>query len=809
MLGHFLATSQAFSDQVRRRRFLRPGQRRAAIVDLRRLSLFVVISCCGITSLWGADVHLRNRLTVHGKLHVMDSLPHRIDLKAEKQTTDADDPSPRNICCVDIDWKRVYFPYSLRLAPDHSREQHVTTPHPVRFALPHAAQHAGQLSSNAFKSVLEADPFSEFGLRRVTAETHPTPVHVFQAITEVTPRHVIVESSNCQWCLGMALKTIPIETLDKLLKRQLQWDDLDARLALVRFYVQADFLPKALEELALIKADFPDKAHLIEKRSEDVMDSCHREIQRMLDQCASAGQYGRAAEYLDWLATQPINETIRQDIFQHTKSDEETRRFIENVKCRLIDLETKITDSNQRALIGELNSEICEQLDLESLARLDAFQQAELDKQVRPDQRLSLAHSGWILGSAGAIPDLDQTLKLWVARKLILANVRDDEFVSDDELTEKLHVTETLSPHALQNLIELLPPLLEAPVSEPGCPTRVHTSSGNGARYSVILPAEYSPHHSYPLLIALRSAHRSIDETLALWSGSRENPGLGNHRGYIVISPDCGQSDAETFSYSSEVRQIVLDCLIDARKRYAVDSDRVFLAGHGAGADAAFEIGLAHPDEFAGVLPVGGTASSHCSYIAENACFTAWHVIGQGIDSKGTRDISSDRIFEKMMKPGRKPNFMLVEYLGRDGESATDEISNLFDWMDLHVRPAPPKQFNVCTLSRSNNRFFWVTAERLPRDYQLPLPRKSSTRIVPMQIELSVTPGNTIYLKSSADSHSLRLTPDLVDFQKRLVVRVSGDAVFSGFVKPRIKYMLEELRNRGDRKRLPLAVLAI
>ena len=46
--------------------------------------------------------------------------------------------------------------------------------------------------------------------------------------------------------------------------------------------------------------------------------------------------------------------------------------------------------------------------------------------------------------------------------------------------------------------------------------------------------------------------------------------------------------------------------LRDARKRYAIDSDRVFVAGQLAGGEMAWDFGLAHPDLFAGVVAISG-----------------------------------------------------------------------------------------------------------------------------------------------------------------------------------------------------------
>ena len=51
--------------------------------------------------------------------------------------------------------------------------------------------------------------------------------------------------------------------------------------------------------------------------------------------------------------------------------------------------------------------------------------------------------------------------------------------------------------------------------------------------------------------------------------------------------------------------------LRDACKRFSIDIDRVFLSGHSMGGDAAWDIGLAHPDLWAGVIPIVAAADKY------------------------------------------------------------------------------------------------------------------------------------------------------------------------------------------------------
>ena len=48
----------------------------------------------------------------------------------------------------------------------------------------------------------------------------------------------------------------------------------------------------------------------------------------------------------------------------------------------------------------------------------------------------------------------------------------------------------------------------------------------------------------------------------------------------------------------------MLNSLRDACRRFSVDSDRVFISGHSMGGDAAWDLGTAHPDLWAGMIPI-------------------------------------------------------------------------------------------------------------------------------------------------------------------------------------------------------------
>ena len=222
------------------------------------------------------------------------------------------------------------------------------------------------------------------------------------------------------------------------------------------------------------------------------------------------------------------------------------------------------------------------------------------------------------------------------------------------------------------------------------------------------------------------------------------------------------------------------------------------------GADAAFDLGMSHPDEFAGVIPIGGDCVLYPKATYLNGRHTAWYVVGHGFDGD-QRDPAGNGLFDDIFKRGAQFDFMLVEYLGRGLDGYLEEVPKVFDWMDLHRRSAAPQHVLVDSLRKTDNRFFWVTALDLPRTTVLPLPPGAASRPIKMSIDARVSVGNVLTFESATEKFTVRFLPNLIDFDKRVIVRSKGRQKFNGFITPDSQSILEELRTTGDRSRLPLA----
>ena len=113
-------------------------------------------------------------------------------------------------------------------------------------------------------------PFDQFGRRTYEMQSRDGTLSIVQGITEVTPTYTKIEGlmgapRPVVWDMRMATSSIPRELLGKILKTAVPQDNVDARLEVVRLYLQSERYRDAEQELAEIIKDFPQHENLNEQ----------------------------------------------------------------------------------------------------------------------------------------------------------------------------------------------------------------------------------------------------------------------------------------------------------------------------------------------------------------------------------------------------------------------------------------------------------------------------------------------------------------------------------------------------------------
>ena len=273
-----------------------------------------------------------------------------------------------------------------------------------------------------------------------------------------------------------------------------------------------------------------------------------------------------------------------------------------------------------------------------------------------------------------------------------------------------------------------------------------------------------------------------------------------------MIAPPYLEEGKRNYDFRSESHNVVLESIRDARKRFTVDSDRIFLSGHGIGGDAAFDIATSHPDYFAGVMPIVGMMGEIAKWYWQNGSNLPWYIVAGQLDRNTLEN--NGMIVNRMMR--HHQDVIYAEYVGRGYESYYEEIHNLFEWMSRHQRQNWPKEIDMRILRPADRNFYWVNAGSLPRSMVRVAPN-SPRGVAPRPLKLlaRASDGNTITINSAARHHTLWLSPEIVDFNERVEVRHANRRKFDDYIKPNIADMLEWVRLTGDRQRLCQARLEI
>ncbi|MCA9240703.1 MAG: hypothetical protein KDA37_10905, partial [Planctomycetales bacterium] len=238
--------------------------------------------------------------------------------------------------------------------------------------------------------------------------------------------------------------------------------------------------------------------------------------------------------------------------------------------------------------------------------------------------------------------------------------------------------------------------------------------SGKGdVRYLVQLPPEYDPLKRYPTILTLNGAGFSPEMQLDYWAGgltgedegARVRRGQAMRHGYITIAVDWLEPHQFDYEFSATEHQKVMSVYRDALRRLAIDTDRVFLTGHDIGSTAAWDIALAHPDLWAGVIPILPEADKYVKFYSKNAEYLSWYFVCGELDGDKIKRNAYE--FDRYLKPAIDTT--VVELLGRGHEPFTDEIQRLFDWMGRKSRPTtPPDEFEVHAMRPWDNYFWWT-----------------------------------------------------------------------------------------------------
>ena len=670
-------------------------------------------------------------------------------------------------------------------------------------------------------SVLKATPFDEHGRRTVALQGG---LRATQEIIEISPIYTRLQSPNYKWDMRIGTNSIPADQLQKVILTEAKRtgkDPAETYLELVRLLSMSE---RYAEAAAVLKGALDQFPELKEQNLEPLLQAYVQEyIDRILTEITRlrrGGQHDQAQYLLKGLDnTAAGTESLIQAnemLAGYEKSSRQGKRVIEEL-APLVEA-TDDGDEPRLKMIKLLYEEIKNDLNYNNLPRMASFLNLASGTGLSKDEKLAIGISGWLLGQGDDIRNLKVAASLLEVRNLVREYLRamgPGNRAVREELLAKIKDREGGTPEYVTQLLKNMKPPHDLPA-----PTAIagmhevsvpNTHPDFPVNYTVQLPPEYDPYHRYPVIVSLHSTSGKPAMQIGWWCGDyneaqQRRAGQATRHGYIVIAPKWTKGKQRRYEYSAREHDIVLKSLRDASRRFSIDSDRVFISGHASGGDAAWDIALAHPDLWAGMVLIGArggygqSSPQYVTFYSPNAKhFPLYMVLGR-LDGDKWRENSIH--FNKYMKPGYDP--VLVQYQGRGNEHFYEEIQRIFEWLELHQRRPIPKKFEAKSMRNSDNFFWFAEFERFPtrtvtNEFAWPVKKPAAA-----DIEGAIGANNTLRIKSGADRTTVWLSPEIVDFDKRIQVTIDGkkfrQTASSDQFDPKLEVILEDARQRADRQ---------
>ena len=716
--------------------------------------------------------------------------------------------------------------------------------------------------------IVRVTPFDEWGRRTFSTLSAKGQLDVFQGITEVSPVWTRVQGlksgmTRYVWDMRIATSSVPRDQLRKILRNHLDETNPDVRLSIVQLYLQAERYGEAEDELRAAIRDFPE----FERLKQQLKELRQLRSQQQLGEIKlrqSSGQHLLVTDLLQRFPDEDVAGEILLEVSElmdaYKNQATAAKTLIEKITAQTAELKDPAKQKTFQALIEELD----ENLSSNTLPRLADYQRLLPDAELDDEQKLALAMSGWLLGGTGT-ENIEVANSLWDVREYVVQYLRSTDAASRKTILAKLGSLEGGSPKYVSQILATIKPPIPTPgapdpalmvrqrkaataaaeeqsdkaplptgsasitsnqTTEPTPEPVMETNPSQVANqfhlqvsgvdekqtidYVVQLPPEYDPHRRYPAIVTLHAAGATPEMQISWWAGSynealRMRMGQAARRGYVVIAPAWTKYRQKEYQYTAQEHASALFSLRDAMQRFSIDSDRVFLSGHSMGGDAAWDIGLAHPDVWAGVIPISAvaeynraTSPKYVTRYSENAKHVAFYFVGGAFDGKQI-DTNARDWNRYLRRSGY--DTIIVEYLGRGHEHFQDEIQRIFTWMELHRRDFFPTEFEIKTMRPWDRFYWWVEGDGLAeKSMILPAAWPPRGNIRPTTFKASITDKQKIYVKAGAGHITLWLSPEIVDLDARLKINVVGGKARSVNPNASVEVMLEDARRRGDRQ---------
>ncbi len=772
------------------------------MIRYRLQPTFVAACIWGLISLLVATTtnaeqffQLRNGMVIRGSMAEIATLKEGFGAAGASQS------ALRPIWMIDDGLRRVYI---------HGRGMVADKPidvgdleQPIEFWQP---KPLGGKMVAGLGNILGVSPFDAFGRRILEVRGPEGRVQIVQGIIELNSRFAklvaLKGNPSLTWDMRVASRSIDSDTLNKIFRRRLDQDSLDERLQAVRFFIAAERYGDAKEILQETIDQFPGEADL----SAQMIALTERQAGQLLTEAeirAEAGQYELARGILTQFPLQSVGRVTKIQVQDALGKLNDSASKAESLAEQLKGQVALLSDE-QREVLRPIVDEITLGLSPDTLARLSDYSLQGHVEDLPLDDRVALAVAGWILGSGSGEQNLSIAMSLIQVRALVIEYLTSEDAARRKQILDSMRNLEGSVPEYVDRMLPLLTPTLPMPDGS------AHESidglflvETEQAKYAIQLPPEYNPLREYPCVLALHESRSSPLGQIDWWSGvyseaTKMRRGHATRQGFIVVAPIWSREHQQVYEYTAVEHQRVLVALRDAMRCASIDADRIFIAGHGEGATAAWDIALSHPDLWAGMISISGAPGKTVPHYKLNSQHVPMYIVMGELDQ--TRADGS--LINEYMS--FKHDAMIVMYRGRGREYFYDEIPELFTWMKLpsHRRRGMPTEFEVSTMRTGDQFFWWLELGDLNPSVAIdPILWDQAKRLHAGKATVSIGNDNLISVSGPTETFRVQLRPhENINMNEQIRVRTGGRTNRVDF-DGTLEHLLEDVRQRADRKR--------
>ena len=442
-----------------------------------------------------------------------------------------------------------------------------------------------------------------------------------------------------------------------------------------------------------------------------------------------SGQHQAAREHLKQTPAGASDAAVKKMNSQAARYKEKDVALTEARRFLKAERGGRQTADNLQSCVDAVEKE----LNIDTVNRLDTFvrltKQEERNLRQRPQPGISAASVAGVCrlrlgdGQCGADADPAVAHALWYTREFLLKylvtdSAKDRSQMLRDYLTPKPPDPQPRMVDEIVHMIDLLPPAA-AEEKLPAGPAEYKTSAKTA--YTIVLPPEYHHHRAYPVLVALPNIGEQAKESIKRLA---ETTG---RQGYILVVPDWGSLAQDKYSGTEQEHEAVVAALKTPAVDFSLIPRRIFLTGFDESGKMAYDVGLSHPDLFAGVVVMSGRPDGNAfNKNSFNAQYLPFYVVDGQFNAK---NMQAGKVPENVNRPVFKRwvpygyPALYVEYTGRAQEFFAGELPSIFQWMEKKKRAKglpelgrSEAKYEFISVRNGDNRFYWITFEPDQRD---------------------------------------------------------------------------------------------